>query len=129
MDLSDSQNLIKTPNFTGLPKLERVIFQGCTRLDEVHPSIGVLKGLTLLNLEDCKCLNSLPLEIDLESLETLILFGCSRLKKFPDIGTSMTRLSGLYLDRTAIINCAFNWPDFIVSSRLQQLFEFSECHL
>jgi hypothetical protein len=102
MDLSDSQNLIKTPNFTGLPKLERVIFQGCTRLDEVHPSIGVLKGLTLLNLEDCKCLNSLPLEIDLESLETLILFCCSRLKKFSDIGTSMTRLSGLYLDGTAI---------------------------
>jgi Leucine-rich repeat (LRR) protein len=102
MDLRYSQNLIKTPNFTGLPNLERVIFEGCTRLYEVHPSIGVLKRLTLLSLEDCKYLNSLPPEIKLESLETLILSGCSRLKKFPNIGTSMTRLSKLYLDGTAI---------------------------
>jgi Leucine-rich repeat (LRR) protein len=102
MDLSESQNLIKTPDFTGLPNLERVIFQGCTRLFEVHPSIGVLKWLTLLSLQDCKCLNSLPPKINLESLEVFILSGCSRLKKFPDIGTGMTRLSELYLDGTAI---------------------------
>jgi hypothetical protein len=68
MDLSESQNLIKTPDFTGLLNLERVIFQGCTRLNEVHPSIGVLKRLSLLRLQDCKCLNSLPPEINLESL-------------------------------------------------------------
>jgi Leucine-rich repeat (LRR) protein len=102
MDLSDSQNLIKTPNFTGLPNLERVIFQGCTRLYEVHPSVGVLKRLTLLNLKDCKYLNSLPPEINLESLEIFNLSGCSRLKRFPEIGLNMTRLLELYLDRTAI---------------------------
>jgi Leucine-rich repeat (LRR) protein len=102
MDLSDSQNLIKTPNFTGLQNLERVIFQGCTRLYEVHPSVGVLKRLTLLNLKDCKCLDSLPREINLESLETFNLSGCSRLNKFPEMERSMTRLSELYLDGTAI---------------------------
>ena len=72
MDLSDSQHLINTPDFNGLPNLERLIFHGCTRLYKIHPSIGALKRLTLLNLKDCKRLNSLPCEIDLESLEIFI---------------------------------------------------------
>nr|XP_023890042.1 TMV resistance protein N-like [Quercus suber] len=76
MDLSDSQNLIKTPNFVGLPSLERLIFRGCTRLHDLHPSVGALKRLTLLNLKDCKSLNSLPLEIKMKSLEIFILSGC-----------------------------------------------------
>nr|POF21765.1 isoform 1 of protein suppressor of npr1-1, constitutive 1 [Quercus suber] len=102
MDLSDSQNLIKTPNFVGLPSLERLIFRGCTRLHDLHPSVGALKRLTLLNLKDCKSLNSLPLEIKMKSLEIFILSGCVRLKKFSEIGTNMTRLSELYLDGTAL---------------------------
>ncbi|XP_059453461.1 disease resistance protein RUN1-like [Corylus avellana] len=102
IDLRESQNLMKTPDFTGLPNLERVIFRGCTRLYEVHPSIGVHKRLTILNLQDCKYLNSLPPEINLESLKILILSGCSRLKKFPEIGRNMTRLSWLFLDGSGI---------------------------
>jgi Leucine-rich repeat (LRR) protein len=102
INLRDSQNLFKTPDFTGLPNLDRAIFQGCIRLEEVHPSIGAHKQLSQLNLKDCKCLDSLPPEINLESLKSLILSGCSRLKKFPEIGRNMTRLSELCLDRTAI---------------------------
>ncbi|XP_030935991.1 TMV resistance protein N-like [Quercus lobata] len=102
IDLSDSQYLIATPNFIGFLKLERLIFQGCIRLCELHPSVGALKHLTLLNLKECKSLNSLPSEINLESLEIFILSGCSRLKKFSEIGTNMTCLSELYLDGAAI---------------------------
>ena len=102
MDLSYSQNLIKTPDFIGFPNLERVIFQGCTRLYNVQPSVVALRWLTLLNLKDCKHLKSLPYEINLESLEIFILSGCSRLKKFSEIGRNTTRLSELYLDGTAI---------------------------
>lgn len=102
LDLSDSQNLIKTPNFTGAPNLEKLILQGCVRLSEVHPSIGVLKRLILLNLKDCKSLTSLPCNISLDSLEILILSGCLRLTKFPEIMGNMKRLSQLYLDGAAI---------------------------
>lgn len=102
MDLSDSQYIIKTPNFKGFPNIERLIFQGCTRLYVVHSSIGALKHLTLLNLKDCKSLNRFPHEINLESLGFLILSGCSRFKKFPEVGSNMTRLSNLYLNGTAI---------------------------
>nr|XP_023879432.1 TMV resistance protein N-like [Quercus suber] len=102
MDLSYSQNLIKTPDFSGFQNLRSLTFQGCTRLYNVHPSVGALKNLTLLNLKDCESLKNLPQEIKLEYLEVLILSGCSRLKKLSEIGENMTRLSKLYLDRTAI---------------------------
>ena len=94
--------MLKTPDFTGVPNLKRLILQGCTKLDEVHPSIGGLKQLILLNLENCRSLNSLPCNIGLESLKTLILSGCSTLKKFPEIVGDMKNLLQLYLDGTAI---------------------------
>ena len=102
LDLSDSKVLVKTPNFIGCPNLERLIFQGCTSLYELHPSIGALNKLTFLNLKDCRSLTSLPCEINLKSLEIFILSGCSNLKKFSEIGTNMTSFSELYLDGTAV---------------------------
>ena len=102
IDLSDSPNLCQTPNFSGLPNIERLIFQGCTRLHALHPSVGGLKRLILLNLKDCKCLENLPHEINLKSLKVLIPSGCSKLKKFPKIGRNMKSMLELYLDRTAV---------------------------
>ncbi|XP_075649786.1 TMV resistance protein N-like [Castanea sativa] len=103
IDLSASENLTETPDFSWVPNLERLLLQGCTRLLKIHPSIAALEKLILLNLQDCKSLNSLPSKINLKFLETLNLSGCSRLKKFPEIGENMTCLSKLFLDETAII--------------------------
>ncbi|TYI58408.1 hypothetical protein E1A91_D11G355900v1 [Gossypium mustelinum] len=97
INLKGSQNLIKTPDFTTAPKLEALIMEGCTRLVDVHPSIGVLKSLKLLNLRDCKSLRSLPNKIGMESLETLILSGCSNLARFPEIDGKMEHLKTLHL--------------------------------
>ena len=102
IDLSYSPNLTHTPDFTEFSNIERLNFQGCTRLHELHPSFGRLKRLFLLNLKDCKRLKNLPRELNLESLKILILSGCSRFKKFPGIGRKMTSLLELYLDGTAI---------------------------
>lgn len=103
IDLSRSENLTETLDFSWVPNLERLVLLGCTRLLKIHPSIAALEKLILLNLQDCKSLNSLPSKINLKFLETLNLSGCSRLKKFPEIGKNMTCLSKLFLDETAII--------------------------
>uniref|UniRef100_A0A2N9HD22 ADP-ribosyl cyclase/cyclic ADP-ribose hydrolase n=1 Tax=Fagus sylvatica TaxID=28930 RepID=A0A2N9HD22_FAGSY len=97
IDLSDSRNLIETPDFTGVPYLKELILRGCTRLYKIHPSLGNLKQLIQLDLNGCKCLEILPLKINLESLEVLDLSGCSRLKKLPEIVGNMSRLSKLSL--------------------------------
>jgi len=102
LDLRYSQNLIKTPDFTGTPNLEKLIFIGCKKLYEVHPSVGGLKQLTLLNLYGCISLTSLQCNVSLDSLEILILSHCYKLKKFPEIVGNMKRLKELKLDGTAI---------------------------
>ncbi|KAK9205237.1 hypothetical protein WN943_015504 [Citrus x changshan-huyou] len=57
MSLKHSENLIRTPDFTGVPNLENLILEECTRLRKIF----------------------------MKSLKTLVLPGCLKLKKFPDI--------------------------------------------
>ena len=85
MDLSDSQNLIKTPNFNGLQSLERLILRGCIRLYNLHPSVGSLKCLLELNL-DGTSIEELPLTIkDLTNLTLLSLQNCKKNLSFASV--------------------------------------------
>ena len=68
----------------------------------IHASLGDLKHLILLDLNNCKCLKCLPSKISWESLDIFILSGCSKLKKFPEIMRNMSWLLKLYLDGTTI---------------------------
>ncbi|KAK9924373.1 hypothetical protein M0R45_032743 [Rubus argutus] len=102
MDLSNCQYLARTPDFSTVPKLERLILEGCKRLSEVHPTIGGLQHLVLLNLKGCESVESLPFSISLESLKTLVLSGCLKLKWIPEFMVNMENLSELHLDGTAI---------------------------
>ncbi|XP_039044428.1 TMV resistance protein N-like [Hibiscus syriacus] len=83
LNLKGSENLIKTPDFTTAPNLENLILEGCIRIVDVHPSIGVLSRLELLNLRSCTSLRNLPTKVGIESLETLILKDCRNLISLP----------------------------------------------
>ncbi|KAM7501060.1 hypothetical protein LguiA_025474 [Lonicera macranthoides] len=76
LNFSHSQRLVKTPNFIGLPNLERLILRGCASLVEVCDTIANLGRLALLNLENCKSLRNFPNVGMLNSLQTLVLDGC-----------------------------------------------------
>ncbi|XP_050378578.1 TMV resistance protein N-like [Argentina anserina] len=102
LDLSDSYYLMSTPDFTEVPDLEKLELQYCTSLKEVHPSLGSLKKLISLNMENCESIESLPPFTALESLQILKLSLCSGLKKFPEIEGNMKSLLELYLDGTNI---------------------------
>ncbi|XP_059461811.1 disease resistance protein RUN1-like [Corylus avellana] len=103
INLSHSNYLSQTPDFSKLPNLEQLILEDCTSLLEVHHSIGDLSNLVLVNLKDCKCLKSLPRSFyKLKSLETLILSGCSKMHNLADNLGEMDLLTTLLVDRTAI---------------------------
>ncbi|KAK9995182.1 hypothetical protein SO802_024885 [Lithocarpus litseifolius] len=102
IDLSDSQNLIEIPDFSGVPNLKHLILRRCTRLYKICASLGDLKQLIQLDLNGCKCLKNLPHKINLEALEIIDLGGCSRLKKFLEITGNMSRLSELRLSEIFI---------------------------
>ncbi|KAK9995183.1 hypothetical protein SO802_024886 [Lithocarpus litseifolius] len=105
IDLSDSQNLTEIPDLSGASNLKQLILHRCTRLYKIHASLGDLKRLIRLDLNGCKCLESLPHKISLEALEIFNLSGCSKLKRFPDIVENMSQLSKLCLSETAIKDC------------------------
>nr|GMD68751.1 TMV resistance protein N-like [Ipomoea batatas] len=102
MNLSHSQKLIRIPDFTGIPNLERLILKECTSLVEIHASIGFLKNLVLLNLNHCVNLKRLPESIHLEKLETMILSGCLKLENFPKIAAPMACLLEVHAEATAV---------------------------
>ncbi|CAN6699777.1 unnamed protein product [Malus baccata var. baccata] len=82
LNLSHSHSLIKSPNFSRVPNLEELILERCLRLSEIHPSIGQLQKLSLVNLKECEELSSLPRDFyKLKSVETLLLTGCSKLRE------------------------------------------------
>ncbi|XP_035546817.1 TMV resistance protein N-like isoform X3 [Juglans regia] len=102
VNLSYSRYLVETPDFTNAPNLKRLILHGCTKLRNLHSSVGALKRLILLNLKGCTSLTSLPCNISWDSLEILILSGCTRLWKFPETVRNMNRLRQLDLDGIAL---------------------------
>ena len=102
MDLSHSQYLTETPDFSRVTNLKMLILDGCTQLCKIHPSLGDLDKLARLSLKNCINLEHFPGIGQLVSLEDLILSGCSKLEKFPDIFQHMPCLWKLCLDGTAI---------------------------
>lgn len=84
MELRYCHFLVKTPDFTLIPNLEEIFLECCTNLIELHPSIGFLKKLIILNCNNCKKLEIFPDNLELESLQTLILSGCSKLDWLPE---------------------------------------------
>ncbi|KAL9384221.1 hypothetical protein Peur_024544 [Populus x canadensis] len=80
LDLRHSLDLIRTPDFSGLPALEKLILEDCIRLVQIHESIGDLQRMLILNLRNCTSLRELPEEMSrLISLQELVLDGCSNL--------------------------------------------------
>ncbi|GJY75022.1 NB-ARC domains-containing protein [Tanacetum coccineum] len=92
----DGQALTETAN------LEELTLEGCENLVKVHPSIGMLKKLVVLNMRNCKRLKSLPSKLEMVSLQILILSGCLKIEKVPEDFGKMKSLTELHIDRTSI---------------------------
>ncbi|KAL5055110.1 hypothetical protein RYX36_035792 [Vicia faba] len=70
------------PDFRDIPNLEELNFEGCVKLLQIDPSIGVLRKLVVLSLKDCTDLISIPFNIfSLGSLEWVNLSGCHKICK------------------------------------------------
>ncbi|XP_021826139.1 TMV resistance protein N-like [Prunus avium] len=103
LNLSRSYWLTKSPDFSKLPNLEELILESCKSLSEVHPSIGDLWRLSLVNLKECQMLKDLPLNFyKSKSIETLLLNGCSSFEKLAEGLGDMVSLTTLKADYTAI---------------------------
>ncbi|QHO24657.1 TMV resistance protein N [Arachis hypogaea] len=103
LNLSHSQHLTQTPDFSNMPNLEKLILKYCPKLTSVSHTIEHLKQVLLINLKGCSRLRVLPRSIyKLRSLKTLILSECSLIDKLEEDIEQMESLATLMADKTAI---------------------------
>ncbi|XP_070661529.1 disease resistance protein RUN1-like [Malus domestica] len=103
LNLSHSLSLIKSPDFSQVPYLEELILENCGSLSEIHPSIGQLKRLSLVNLKECEKLRSLPRDFyKLKYVKTLLLNDCLEFREVHEDLGEMISLRILEAEHTAI---------------------------
>ncbi|KAM3201435.1 hypothetical protein P3L10_033798 [Capsicum annuum] len=102
LDLSSSQNLMQTPDFSGMPNLEYLYLGSCMNLKEVHHSLGNCRKLIHLSLDSCESLERFPC-VSVELLEYLGLQKCYSLEKFPEIIGEVKPSSIQYLTQGELI--------------------------
>ncbi|KAF3783307.1 Disease resistance protein [Nymphaea thermarum] len=97
LDLLACHQITICPDLTSMPHLQKLNFESCKKMSELHPSIGLLKSLIDLNLSWCSSLKELtPEKWQLTSLEMLDLEHCSEITALPSqLGNckSLARLS------------------------------------
>ena len=102
-------NLFGHLNSAGVRALRDSYLWNCINLVKIHPSIGKLSRLIVLDLGNCRSLINLPsMTSKMESLEILNLYGCSELKEIEFEGI-LKSLSKLYLGEYAI-DCFITYP-------------------
>ncbi|XP_023764577.2 TMV resistance protein N, partial [Lactuca sativa] len=77
IELHELKTLIKTPDFGGLPNLERFMVYLCFHLEEIHPSFGHLEKLAFVEIDYSRNLKMPPDISRSKELETLTLSGFS----------------------------------------------------
>ncbi|KAL8258442.1 hypothetical protein R6Q59_030483 [Mikania micrantha] len=102
LDLRGFAFLKSTPDFSGLPCLERLILDRCKSLVRIDPSIGYHKRLVYVKMNECSKLKKFPSILRMEKLQTLDLSYCHRFQDFPYIVTYMDCLENLRLKYTGI---------------------------
>nr|ABI34381.1 Leucine Rich Repeat family protein [Solanum demissum] len=88
LDLSLSDSLVQTPDFTGMPNLEYLNLEYCRKLEEVHYSLAYCEKLIELNLNWCTNLGRFPW-VNMKSLESMDLQYCNSLREFPEFAGAM----------------------------------------
>ncbi|PWA52930.1 toll/interleukin-1 receptor (TIR) domain-containing protein [Artemisia annua] len=99
--LSDVYGLVKTPDFGGLPCLQKFTLQFCG-LKEIHPSLGNHSNLVYVSIHQCNKLSKFPTIVQMKKLEHLEIWYCRALQEFPEIQTNMDSLVVLDLIHVGI---------------------------
>ncbi|ANM67927.1 TIR-NBS-LRR class disease resistance protein [Arabidopsis thaliana] len=134
LEMKECTGLEVLPTDVNLSSLETLDLSGCsslrsfplistnivwlylenTAIEEIPSTIGNLHRLVRLEMKKCTGLEVLPTDVNLSSLETLDLSGCSSLRSFPLISES---IKWLYLENTAIEEI----PDLSKATNLKNL--------
>nr|XP_043631884.1 disease resistance protein Roq1-like [Erigeron canadensis] len=100
--LTQMVNLVSTPDFSGLPCLQKFILSACPELEEIHPSLGNHASLEYIIVSACDRLRMFPTIVQMEKLKSLQIEYCDAISEFPKIQANMESLVELSLDGNGI---------------------------
>nr|XP_043634495.1 TMV resistance protein N-like [Erigeron canadensis] len=102
LQLSNADYLERTPDFGGLPCLQKLTLYGCDSLKEIDPSLGNHSRLAYISIGNCDKLTRFPTIVWMEKLERLKISYCDSLCEFPEIEAKMDSLVELCLTDVGI---------------------------
>ncbi|CAN6981666.1 unnamed protein product [Brassica oleracea var. botrytis] len=126
MNMSRSQNLIEMPDLSKATNLETLYLENCYSLVKLPSSIPHPNKLTTLNMMYCRNVETIPTGISLKSLKNLYTNGCSRMRTFPQISSTIVRVD---IDATSIeaipsnLSLCFENLDTFMMHSLKKLWE------
>ncbi|XP_021834144.1 disease resistance-like protein CSA1 isoform X2 [Prunus avium] len=94
--------LTEIPDLSSIPNLKYLYALYCSNLVEVHPSVGYLGKLEVLDLSGCPRLAKFPKKVRWKSLKHLLLSFCKMFESFPEVVDKMEFICELNLDGTAV---------------------------
>ncbi|PWA62221.1 toll/interleukin-1 receptor (TIR) domain-containing protein [Artemisia annua] len=97
LHLCNMRKLVSTPNFDGLPCVQKLQLFVCDDLEEIHPSIGHHRSLKSVVVIFCRNLRMFPTIVKMENLELLEINSCYKSLEFPNIQANMESLVQLTL--------------------------------
>ncbi|KAL4637113.1 hypothetical protein ACB092_03G057100 [Castanea dentata] len=104
VDFSSCKLIRKIPDLSLAPNIKELYISCCENLVEVDDSMGRLDKLEVLDVSHCDKLQALPSCLKMKSLRYFGIFGCWRLKKFPNILHEMKGIRELQLGKTEVIH-------------------------
>ena len=130
MNFRDCQYIRKLPDLlSATPNVKNLYLNDCRKLVKILDSIGYLDKLETWDLKGCFELHILPSCFVMKSLKTLSLWGCERVRRFPDIPQGMENLKYLNLAHTAITKLPPSTRNLIGLKRLDIGSFFYSCQL
>ncbi|XP_028793761.1 disease resistance protein TAO1-like [Neltuma alba] len=102
MNFSRCEFITEVPDMSHFQNLKTLSFRECRNLIKVHDSVGFLCKLIKLDVGKCTQLKSFPSEINMPSLEMLVLTDCKSLDYFPNIVGNTDALGSIFADGSAM---------------------------
>nr|GEU41203.1 hypothetical protein [Tanacetum cinerariifolium] len=85
LQLKYLKRLVSTPDFNGLPRLQKLELIECYELEEIDPSLGNHRNLKSVHVLSCYKLRMFPTIVRMEQLESLHIILCHKSLVFPEI--------------------------------------------
>ncbi|MFS7950266.1 putative TIR domain, P-loop containing nucleoside triphosphate hydrolase [Helianthus anomalus] len=128
LELRHMNKLLSTPDFNGLPCLQKLIVCDCDVLEEIHPSLGNHTSLEYVRISRCPKLKRFPVVAYMPNLKTLkiencglkegdIPYGAHELSNLQELDLSMndfSRLDFSFLQVTRLVVLNLSWCNNLI---------------